>query len=273
MRRLQHRKHTFIAACALAGVSLVGCLTLAAPSPEAVAVGTPHGALHLQQDDPIDIIDWPITYDDERARLTSAFLTRHVTRFRPSGDVWTDARMIPRVVVLHHTAGPTALGAWTTFQKAATGRADREDHQRLNTSTQFLVDRDGTIYRLYDETLTGRHAIGLNHLAIGVENVGGIEGHPLTDAQVTANVALIRHLRAKYPTITHVVGHHETRRMEAHPYFDERDPNYRTVKIDPGDAFMREVRAGIADLALSGPPGTDGLAHGESRGPAAASRG
>lgn len=207
-----------------------------------------------------DIVDRPITYDEERARLTSAYLA-HRSGIEPSGDVWTDATIVPRVIVVHHTAGPTAESAFNTFEPVADRRPGLKDYQKLNVSTQFVVERDGTIYRLFDETLAGRHTIGLNHLSIGIENVGGIEGYELTDAQVEANIELISYLKAKYPTITHAIGHHEYRSFEDHPYFAERDPNYRTVKIDPGEEFMAKVRDGIDSLAIAGPPGEGELAQ------------
>jgi N-acetylmuramoyl-L-alanine amidase len=70
---------------------------------------------------------------------------------------------------------------------------------------------------------------------------------------VAANARLVRMLAARYP-ITHVIGHHESRRFEGHPYFVERDPRYRNRKGDPGPAFLRAVRREIADLGLGGPP-------------------
>lgn len=95
-----------------------------------------------------------------------------------------------------------------------------------------------------------RHCIGLNHVAIGIENVGDGERWPLTQAQQNANAFLVRYLAKKYP-VTHLIGHHEYRRMESHPYFSEADPKYRTIKIDPGQKFVRAVRHLVSDLALS----------------------
>lgn len=161
--------------------------------------------------------------------------------------------MTPRVIVLHWTAGPTAASARATFAPARlAGRADLLDAGALNVGAQFLVDRDGTIERLFPEDRVVRHCIGLNHLAIGIENVGGGPEWPLTDAQVAANAALVRWLAATYP-ITHLIGHLEYRSLEGHPYFEERDPTYRTTKPDPGVAFLSQVRAQVVDLALLGP--------------------
>ena len=119
----------------------------------------------------------------------------------------------------------------------------------VNVSAHFLVDRDGTIYRLVPETRMARHAIGVNHIAIGVENVGDEDRWKLTDAQVDADAALIRDLASRFP-IELVVGHHEVRKLEGTPWFVERDPKYRNSKPDPGARFMAAVRAKIADLHL-----------------------
>ena len=41
--------------------------------------------------------------------------------------------------------------------------------------------------------------------------------------------------------------------MEQSTLFAERDPNYRTSKLDPGAEFMVKVRAAVADLGLGRP--------------------
>ncbi|PCC66698.1 N-acetylmuramoyl-L-alanine amidase [Nannocystis exedens] len=161
----------------------------------------------------------------------------------------------PRMIILHHTGGGSADATWRYFDRPTieSARKTIADAGDLNVSSQFLVDRDGTIFRLMPETSMARHCVGLNHVAIGVENVGDLDQHPLTDAQVEADAALVRHLKARFPAITHLIGHHEYLAMEGHPYFLERDPKYRTRKADPGPAFMTKVRARVADLGLEGP--------------------
>lgn len=169
-----------------------------------------------------------------------------------TGDAAADTHMTPRVIVLHWTAGPTAASARNTFASARlSGRAELADAGALNVGAHFLVDRDGTIERLFPEDRVVRHTIGLNHVAIGVENVGGGDQWPLTNAQVEANAALIRWLTGRYP-ITHLIGHLEYRGLEGHPYFEEQDPKYRTTKSDPGAPFMTAVRAKVAELGLLG---------------------
>jgi N-acetyl-anhydromuramyl-L-alanine amidase AmpD len=124
----------------------------------------------------------------------------------------------------------------------------------VNVSSHFVVDRDGTIYQLQPVTRFARHCIGLNHVAIGIENVGDDGRFPLTDAQVAADAALVRDLARRYP-ITHLLGHFEVMKFRAHPYYVERDPHYRNDKPDPGARFMARVRASLADLPLQGLPG------------------
>ncbi len=200
---------------------------------------------------PIKIVDKPIIYDAERKQLTLEYLRLH-----QGGDP-KDVTIQPKMIVLHWTGGPTSFdAAWNYFNR------DRIEGERtllakngaLNVAAQFLIDRDGTIYRLMPETWFARHCIGLNQVAIGVENVGDGNKHPLTEAQLQANIALVRYLKEKYPGITYLIGHHEYRLMEKTPLFKELDPAYRTPKVDPGADFMRRVREKVADLKLEGPP-------------------
>lgn len=163
--------------------------------------------------------------------------------------------MTPRAIVIHYTGGNSAEGTWQYFNRVRIeeARSKLARAGAVNVSSHFLVDRDGTCYRLMPETRMARHAVGLNHIAIGIENVGDGKKYPLTDAQLASNVALVRDLAARHP-ITHIIGHHETSLMERHPYFVELQAGYRNKKQDPGPAFMARLREGIADLNLSGPP-------------------
>lgn len=197
------------------------------------------------------IVDRPIPFDAERVRLTEDYWRQHYGE--PAAHTIT-----PRAIVLHWTGGASLDSAWNTFAptRAASARPDLAANGEVNVSAHFLVDRDGTIYRLMPETTMARHCIGLNAVAIGVENVGDGGANPLTPAQVEADAALIHALVASYPTITHLLGHLEYRSMEGHPYFLERDPAYRTGKGDPGAAFMASVRARVSELSLAGPPGS-----------------
>jgi len=196
------------------------------------------------------IVDRPVPFPQERIDLTRAYIKEHY------GLDVKSITIVPKIIVLHWTAVPTFAGSYRAFvaPTLAGGRPDLVGAGALNVGIQFLVDRDGTVYRLMPETWMARHVIGLNYNAIGVENVGGAHGAPdLTPAQVQANIELVRYLATKYRTIHYLIGHSEYRDFEGHPLWLERDKSYRTGKTDPGDAFMTAVRAGVADLRLEGP--------------------
>ena len=194
------------------------------------------------------IVDAPMAWSDARAALTLDYRRAH------SDAEAIDLTIVPRVIVLHYTAGDSAQGTRSYFDhtEIEASRTELRRGGKVNVSSHFLVDRDGTIYRLQPETRFARHCIGLNHLAIGVENVGDDRRWPLTAAQVAANAALVRELAATHP-ITHLLGHHEVMGFREHAYYVERDPAYRNSKPDPGAAFMTKVRAKVSDLGLAGP--------------------
>lgn len=207
------------------------------------------GAPLTAQADP-EIIDAPISFGREREQLTLEYRRRHQDPAADSIDIE------PRVIVLHYTGGSSLRATRRYFDppRIEGGRAALKKAGELNVSAHFLVDRDGRIYRLMPETRMARHCIGLNHVAIGIENVGDGKKHPLTDAQVRANAALVRHLAARFP-ITHLIGHQESNAMRRHEYWREREAGYGNRKADPGSEFLRRVRDRVADLRLQGPPG------------------
>lgn len=191
----------------------------------------------------VSIIEKPIIFDTQRELLTLEYLEQ-----RYGLDVDTP-QITPKMIVLHWTVIPTLEKSFAAFENATLPdwRPDIKSVSGLNVSSQFMVDRDGTIYRLLPETTMARHVIGLNHCAIGVENVGGDVGQPLTKAQLKSNIWLVRYLSKKYP-IDHLIGHYEYTLFENHPLWLEKDSGYRTVKTDPGTEFMKKVRSKVKDL-------------------------
>ncbi|MFT4977691.1 MAG: N-acetylmuramoyl-L-alanine amidase, partial [Myxococcota bacterium] len=116
---------------------------------------------------PAQIEDRFIPYGADRTELTLAYLSEH---YGPEVD---SVDMVPRVIVLHWTAGGSAEGAWNTFSpERLPGRPELQAAGAVNVSAHFIVGRNGVAWRLMPETRVARHVIGLNHLAIGVENVG-----------------------------------------------------------------------------------------------------
>lgn len=188
----------------------------------------------------------PVVFDEERKKLSIQYLReRH-------GIIQDSATIVPRMIVLHWTAIPTLEQSFDAMNPAVLPGARKgiAGASNLNVAAQFLVDRDGMIFRQLPETAFARHVIGLNYCAIGVENVGGSNAL-LTEEQLDANEALIRYLKKKY-NIEYVIGHHEYQSFIGHPLFKETDPNYLTVKSDPGDDFMAKIRERIKDLNIKG---------------------
>jgi len=186
----------------------------------------------------INIIDKPITFDQERSDLTIEYLENHY------GLKQKEPTIIPKMVVVHWTVIPTLDKTFEAFDPSRLPgwRPDIADASALNVSSQFLIDQDGTIYRLLPDTTMARHVIGLNHCAIGIENVGGTGDKPLTKAQLNSNIKLIRHLKKKYPDIEYIIGHFEYTYFEGHELWLEKDDGYRTVKTDPGIDFINAIR-------------------------------
>jgi N-acetylmuramoyl-L-alanine amidase len=196
------------------------------------------------------IVQRPIPFTALRRKLTLEYIHTHED---PNA---TDITITPRVIVAHWTNTKTLQATLAMFKPdvLATSRTDIQRGGKLNVIAQFVVDRDGTIYQLMPETLMARHTIGLNRVAIGIENVGGGAGFPLNKAQLNADAALVRYLVQKHTTIRYLIGHLEYLRFRGTPLWAERDPTYYTVKSDPGATFMTQLRALVTDLKLQGPP-------------------
>ena len=195
------------------------------------------------------IVERPISFGPDRQALTIAYL-----KSRYDLPATTPA-ITPRMVVLHWTAIPTLEGSLEAFQpeRLPSARGDIQQAGALNVSAHYLVDQDGTIYQLLPDTVMARHTIGLNHCAIGIENVGGTPETPLTAAQLESNTLLVRFLAKKYP-IEYLIGHYEYTAFEGHPLWLEKDSGYRTLKTDPGEAFMDQVRQNLSDLSFKPNP-------------------
>jgi N-acetyl-anhydromuramyl-L-alanine amidase AmpD len=189
------------------------------------------------------IVEHPITFNEERKILTLEYLENRYGLEQDSPQI------DPKMIVLHWTVIPTFQKSFEAFDPTTlpNWRPDIKNVSGLNVSSHFMVDRDGTIYQLLPETTMARHVIGLNHCAIGVENVGGTEDLPLTKAQIRSNIWLVRYLKEKYD-IDYLIGHYEYTLFENHPLWLEKDAGYRTKKTDPGPDFMKKIRKSVADL-------------------------
>lgn len=194
------------------------------------------------------IIEKPINYSAERVTLSLEYLKDH------HGLNQKTPTIVPKMIVLHYTAGGTVESNFKYFNKThlESARNTLKKQSTLNVSSQYIVDRDGTIYQLMEPTQFARHTIGLNYCAIGVENIGS-KKQPLTEKQIEANAELVRYLAKKYK-IEYLIGHSEYGVFRNSKLWKESDPKYFTGKEDPGKDFMTKVRQQVSDLKLKDKP-------------------
>lgn len=194
------------------------------------------------------IVNKPINYSEERIRLSLEYLKDHhgLTQKTPT--------IVPKMIVLHYTAGGNVESNHQYFNKThlESARNTLKKQSTLNVSSQYIVDRDGTVYQMMEPNMFARHTIGLNYCAIGVENIGS-KKQPLTEKQVAANAQLVRYLTKKYK-IEYLIGHSEYGVFRNSKLWKESDPKYFTGKEDPGKDFMSKVRLQVADLKLKDKP-------------------
>lgn len=195
----------------------------------------------------IEITQKYVLMDEYRERLSLDYIREHynLTPEKPHID--------PRIIVIHWTAIHSFEDSYKTLYPStlSTQRNDIASASNLNVCAHFLIKRDGSIFQLLPLPYFARHVIGLNYHAIGIENIGS-DSLPLTDKQLASNTALIRCLLDEYPGIQYVIGHYEYRLFENSSFFLEIDPNYRTIKLDPGEPFMKKVRKELKDLYSKG---------------------
>ena len=149
------------------------------------------------------IVADPIPYGRGRRGQMAAYSKRHYGT--------ASARLRPKVVVLHFTAGSTYRSAWETFASNDPNRGELP-----GTCAHFVVDKDGTIYQLVRLSLRCRHAIGVNHVALGIEMVQeqGAGSHWADQQilrrkpQIRAVLRLVRWLQESYGIANEdVIGH------------------------------------------------------------------
>jgi N-acetylmuramoyl-L-alanine amidase len=173
-----------------------------------------------------------IPFGATRRAQTRAYAKRHYGT--------STATLRPKVIVEHFTASSTFSSAFNTF---ASNAPDVELHERPGVCSHFIVDKDGTIYRLVSLKLICRHTVGLNDRAIGIEHVGMSDGEVLgRPAQLQASLRLTRWLQSRYAIKTRdVIGHAESL---SSPYHHERVARLRTqTHGDFARPTMRRYRA------------------------------
>ena len=140
------------------------------------------------------------------------------------------------MIVMHYTVIATC--------EESLARLSDPTNEAGRVSAHYLVDRDGTLYGLVDESKRAWHAgVGIwagmnaiNDCSIGIEivNVGLTEDgkrEPFPDAQIDAVIKLCKDIQSRYQ-IKYVLGHSDVAPQR---------------KQDPGEAFpwKRLAEAGI----------------------------
>jgi N-acetylmuramoyl-L-alanine amidase len=158
----------------------------------------------------------PIPYGSKRKAEMADYSERHYGEH--------NYRLIdPQVIVEHYTANESFSATYNTF---ASDNPDPELHELPNVCSQFVVDKDGTIYQLVKLGLMCRHTVGLNYTAIGIEHVGNSDSEILNNhRQLSASLKLTRWLRCtKGIFVKDVIGHNESL---GSPYHKERVASLR----------------------------------------------
>lgn len=187
-----------------------------------------------------------IDLSQQRVDLTRDYRCKHYELCDP------EISIVPRMIVIHSTRTNTWQEAYQQYKQPALNPEDKRNHYgRLNVSIQFLVARDGTVYQLMPSDWMARHVVGLNDVAIGIANVGGlVNQRHVTAAQMTSDVFLIRMLKQQYPDIDYLVGHSEVSCFRSSYLWNEHDATEVDNTEDPGQSFMRSLRQHVTDLDL-----------------------
>jgi len=196
----------------------------------------------------LSIIDKPIVFDAQRKFLTAVYREKHTgdCDHRKDGIDYC-LNIKPKLIVVHMT-GLNTLEESFAYLKEPVLREERynlekRSYDRLNVSAHFLIDKNGTVYRLMPENYMARHAIGLNHNSIGIENVGlnGFE----TPEQVNSNVKLINYLKNKHK-IEMVLSHSEISNLIGTKYYIEKEEAYFREK-DCGKSIAEKIKKLLYD--------------------------
>ena len=178
------------------------------------------------------IVDDHIPYGEQRRTQMARYSRRHY------GHATWRLRD-PRIIVLHFTAGDSYAGARGWFASNTPNRGEYP-----GVCAQFLIGKGGKTGELVRPRIRCRHAIGLNHRAIGVEMVqeAGKGSHWASrqilqrPKQVRPALRLVRYLKLRFDIrMRNIIGHAMTNNS---PFF--RD--LMGWRSDHTDWMWREVR-------------------------------
>ena len=183
-----------------------GTSTAATATPAATATASPQPIPKPKPLPPIrpavrpPFIFDPIPWGVDRQRQMAAYSMRHYGEYE-----W---RLTPKQIVLHYTVSNTYKSVWWDWSSPGTPYYAYGELPR--PAAHFVVDQDGTIYCTVPVNLRVRNAIGLNHVAIGIEFVemSSADNIFARNRQRNAGVALVRWLEYRYRIPKNdVIGH------------------------------------------------------------------
>jgi N-acetylmuramoyl-L-alanine amidase len=151
---------------------------------------------------PPRVVSRPIPFPDARKQQMREYAQRHYG--------FSDFRLRnPRVIVQHYTVTDSFPPVFNTFAQNA---PDPELGELPGVCTHYVIDRDGTVYRLVPTSIMCRHTVGLNWTAIGIEHVGRSDGQVMGNRrQLRASLRLTRALQGRFGIRTRdVIGHNES---------------------------------------------------------------
>jgi len=198
------------------------------PTPQPTASAAPRP--HITQD--------LIPFGEARKKETAAYALRHY-------GVST-SRLDPKVIVLHYTVSSTYPGVHSTFSSDTANRGELP-----GVVSQFVIDKDGTIYQQLPLEVMGRHVIGLNRNAIGIEFVqeGAANAEDQIMArgpQIRAGLVLVAWLQATYGiSVANVIGHGTANRS---PLFKDLE-GWTNDHTDWGEPELKKFRRLLEDSA------------------------
>jgi N-acetyl-anhydromuramyl-L-alanine amidase AmpD len=156
----------------------------------------------------------------------------------------------PRVIVLHFTDSSTYASAHDLFISDVPNMGVLP-----GVVSHFIIDKRGTIYQQLPLSLEGRHAVGLNYCAVGIEFVqeqAGQSSHWADQqilqrrAQLEAGLRLVAWLQRRYRiSAANVIGHAMANQS---PYFKDLK-GWRNDHTDWLAADVAQFRAGLERLS------------------------
>jgi N-acetylmuramoyl-L-alanine amidase len=166
---------------------------------------------------PPRVVERPIPFDARRKADTRAYARRHY-------GIDDHRLRHPEVIVEHYTVTGSFASVFATF---APNRPDPELNELPGVCAHFVIDRDGTIYRLVSTRIMCRHTVGLNWTAIGIEHVGMSDAQVMGNRrQMAASLRLTRALQGRHGiALRNVIGHNENR---SSPFHRERVERLRS---------------------------------------------